>query len=366
MATSLCKTNVLRLYRDVMEDVMHEVRELFLEDGVDEQVWLELKQAWETKLHANKAVHNPADHHVENKPEINIGPIAATHNNATVAGQWEDEQVIMKKPMGVTNGVNDFPKLQQPKQVICNQVPPNNHVQTCIARIPVETKLIPLQVTLPAPPGSDLGQRVLTIQVPASALQGNQLHKVLTGPVISATMNLPQALASSVLQQHVNAAFKSQQQPIKKPVMQFDGTLNESSSEDEMDCNQSGDSSQEINFKHFKNNINIEQIDGARDTSDEEDEASENDDVSDEVDEDKDEDEQDMDDTGPEEEPLNSEDDVTDEDPSDVFDTDNVIVCQYDKITRSRNKWKFHLKDGIMNLNGEDFVFQKANGDAEW
>lgn len=42
-----------------------------------------------------------------------------------------------------------------------------------------------------------------------------------------------------------------------------------------------------------------------------------------------------------------------------------VKVC-YFQITRSRNRWKFHLKDGIMNLNGEDFVFQKANGDAEW
>lgn len=36
------------------------------------------------------------------------------------------------------------------------------------------------------------------------------------------------------------------------------------------------------------------------------------------------------------------------------------------QITRSRNKWKFHLKDGVMNLNGKDFVFQKAVGDAEW
>lgn len=35
---------------------------------------------------------------------------------------------------------------------------------------------------------------------------------------------------------------------------------------------------------------------------------------------------------GAEEEPLNSEDDVTDEDASDLFDTDNVIVCQYDKV----------------------------------
>ena len=44
----------------------------------------------------------------------------------------------------------------------------------------------------------------------------------------------------------------------------------------------------------------------------------------------------------------------------------NVVVCQWDKIGRARNKWKFHLKDGIMNLNGKDYVFQKAIGEAEW
>lgn len=40
-----------------------------------------------------------------------------------------------------------------------------------------------------------------------------------------------------------------------------------------------------------------------------------------------------------------------------------IIILQ---ISRTRNKWKFHLKDGIMNMNGEDYLFQRANGDAEW
>lgn len=43
---------------------------------------------------------------------------------------------------------------------------------------------------------------------------------------------------------------------------------------------------------------------------------------------------------------------------------DELICCR--QITRSRNKWKFHLKDGIMNLDGKDYIFQKAGGDAEW
>ncbi|NWR28770.1 TF2AY factor, partial [Tachuris rubrigastra] len=67
-----------------------------------------------------------------------------------------------------------------------------------------------------------------------------------------------------------------------------------------------------------------------------------------------------------EEDPLNSGDDVSEQDIPDLFDTDNVIVCQYDKIHRTKNKWKFFLKDGVMSFEGKDHVFAKAIGDAEW
>ncbi|NWV56605.1 TF2AY factor, partial [Daphoenositta chrysoptera] len=67
-----------------------------------------------------------------------------------------------------------------------------------------------------------------------------------------------------------------------------------------------------------------------------------------------------------EEDPLNSSDDVSEQDIADLFDTDNVIVCQYEKIHRTKNKWKFHLKDGVMSIEGKDHVFAKATGDAEW
>lgn len=222
-------------------------------------------------------------------------------------------------------------------------------MQTPIAQV-VENKLVPIQITLPAQPGGDGAQRVLTIQVPSSALQGNQLHKVLTGPVITATMSLPQQVASSVLQQHVNAAFSSQQQAVtigsivSKTVIQNDGALDASSSEDEieieLDLPEAGCSASTPGLtlqkfkcnKRHKRNSKMVQTDGAQDTSDDDDDASEDDEGSDEGDDDKDEDEQEMDEGGPEEEPLNSEDDVTDEDPSDLFDTENVVVCQYDKV----------------------------------
>ena len=31
-------------------------------------------------------------------------------------------------------------------------------------------------------------------------------------------------------------------------------------------------------------------------------------------------------------EPLNSDDDVSEEDPTELFDTENVVVCQFEKV----------------------------------
>ena len=116
------------------------------------------------------------------------------------------------------------------------------------------------------------------------------------------------------------------------------------------------------------------QFDGeSYDSSEEEGEEDEDDDESDE-----DESDDDESDTESEESSTNktvkheykelcSDDDVTsEEDPIAMFDTDNVVVCQYDKIHRTKTRWRFNLKSGIMNLNGREHVFQKAVGEANW
>lgn len=118
------------------------------------------------------------------------------------------------------------------------------------------------------------------------------------------------------------------------------------------------------------NSTSVPQLDGSNGSSDDDDNDDESDgefpDGDDDVDISDDEEDKETDTNRDDEDPLNSGDDVSNEESSEMFDTDNVVVCQYDKITRNRNKWKFHLKDGIMNINGQDYVFQKAVGDAEW
>lgn len=76
------------------------------------------------------------------------------------------------------------------------------------------------------------------------------------------------------------------------------------------------------------------QMDGAADTSDEDasDVSDDNLDGDDDDDLDKDDEDEADGEGGAEEEPLNSDDDVSEEEQADLFDTDNVVVCQYDKV----------------------------------
>jgi len=46
--------------------------------------------------------------------------------------------------------------------------------------------------------------------------------------------------------------------------------------------------------------------------------------------------------------------------------TENIILCQFEKVTRIKNKRKCNLKAGVMHLNGRDYLFNRANGEFEW
>ena len=45
---------------------------------------------------------------------------------------------------------------------------------------------------------------------------------------------------------------------------------------------------------------------------------------------------------------------------------DDIVLCQYEKVTRTKNKWRCVLKDGIMHIKGRDYIFGKAHGEFEW
>lgn len=354
MAQTSAASSVLKLYQLVIEDVVANVRDAFLDEGVDEQVLQEMKQIWTNRLMASKAVevapepqaptsgqppplaNNPKANGTKSKKasaveqknsstsvngstKSNVPPLASTVPKTTQPAKNQQQTPAVKTEP------EQQPTTSQPSTAN-SQNGPSAMQQTALD----PKKLIPIQITLPPQP-NEVENRVLTIKVPALAIQEKQLlPQLITSEIITSIMPLQPSVASAVLQQHVTSVLNSMYGENQiKVSRQVDGTAGDTSDEDGSD----------ISDDHY-------------------------DDDEDDIDEDgSDLNEAEL---GAEEEPLNSEDDVTDEDAADLFETDNVVVCQYDKINRSRNKWKFYLKDGIMNIDGKDYVFQKSNGDAEF
>uniref|UniRef100_A0A673MTF5 Transcription initiation factor IIA subunit 1-like n=1 Tax=Sinocyclocheilus rhinocerous TaxID=307959 RepID=A0A673MTF5_9TELE len=352
-----------KLYRSVMEDVISEVRELFLDEGVDEQVLMELKTLWENKLMQSKSVEG---FHTEEQQVLQAQQQQAQQKQLQTQPQQvllppvqqaPQQQVIVQDPkilqhmsatgmsaaataatLALPAGVTPFQQLITHQGQILQVVRAANGAQYIIQ--PQQQMVLQQQVLPQMQPGvvqAPVIQQVLTPlqgglpQQTGVIIQPQQI--VLTGNKVQQNTQVMQAAAMAVLPEQ--GALHVQPQP------QAQAPQQQASQQPPM----------------------VLQVDGAGDTSSEEDEEEE-----DEYDEDEDEDKEKNggEDGQVEEEPLNSGDDVSDEEDQELFDTENVVVCQYDKIHRSKNKWKFHLKDGIMNLNGRDYVFSKAIGDAEW
>eukprot|EP00013_Stygamoeba_regulata_P023754 CAMPEP_0177647912 /NCGR_PEP_ID=MMETSP0447-20121125/10549_1 /TAXON_ID=0 /ORGANISM="Stygamoeba regulata, Strain BSH-02190019" /LENGTH=139 /DNA_ID=CAMNT_0019150521 /DNA_START=46 /DNA_END=462 /DNA_ORIENTATION=+ len=63
---------------------------------------------------------------------------------------------------------------------------------------------------------------------------------------------------------------------------------------------------------------------------------------------------------------LESDEEEQDEEEQDPAYNDNVVLCQFEKVSRNKAKWKCVLKDGVMHINDTDYVFSKSNGEFDW
>ncbi|KAG9235967.1 putative transcription initiation factor IIA large subunit [Amylocarpus encephaloides] len=70
------------------------------------------------------------------------------------------------------------------------------------------------------------------------------------------------------------------------------------------------------------------------------------------------------------EDAINSDLDDPDDGLNDEEDDDegmgHIMLCMYDKVQRVKNKWKCVMKDGVLTVNGKEYVFHKAQGEYEW
>ncbi|XP_047270091.1 transcription initiation factor IIA large subunit isoform X6 [Capsicum annuum] len=74
------------------------------------------------------------------------------------------------------------------------------------------------------------------------------------------------------------------------------------------------------------------------------------------------------DDVDDDDEPLNENDDdeLDDVDQGEDLNTAHLVLAQFDKVTRTKSRWKCTLKDGIMHINNKDILFNKANGEFDF
>ncbi|XP_010521880.1 PREDICTED: transcription initiation factor IIA subunit 1-like [Tarenaya hassleriana] len=66
---------------------------------------------------------------------------------------------------------------------------------------------------------------------------------------------------------------------------------------------------------------------------------------------------------------LNEDDDddeLDDLDSGEDVNTQHLVLAQFDKVSRTKSRWKCTLKDGIMHINDKDILFNKATGEFDF
>lgn len=44
----------------------------------------------------------------------------------------------------------------------------------------------------------------------------------------------------------------------------------------------------------------------------------------------------------------------------------DILLCQFEKVTRVKSRWRGILRSGLININGCDLAFGKCNLDFQW
>lgn len=338
--------NTSSLYRNVIDDVIRNVKEAFNDEGIDEAIIKELKELWEQKIATTKAIEPDEKARSRNQ---NMNLMA----NCSIGMSYQNAHGINQRATNYQHGV--------PMAVrnVGTVVQGSNFVQ----RMPAVRFMDGLPVMLSGANGPSTSAThqptfTLPVSMPAAVQnlhtttidgrqQPQQQIRYLILPQMNASTAANSVIVSSgsggttIVRPQV-AARGNTVQPLQHLTPQASPATTKS------------------------NSNNIVQLDGPPDVniSDDDDEDFDNieEDAADDVDED-DENTNFVEDV----EPLNSDDDdLINENADELFEADDIIVCQYENIVRTRSKWKLLLKDGIMNLNGKDYVFNKASGETEF
>ncbi|XP_019726017.1 TFIIA-alpha and beta-like factor isoform X1 [Hippocampus comes] len=414
---------VVKLYLSIIDDVIENMRELFLDEGLEDCVLDDLRHLWETKMMESKAMDDfrknnsdspnfvlqlppnysrndaehaapvviPASQNIHSFPVQNNSETLATFSlpaglsypvqiPAGVTLQTATGQLYkVNVPVVVTQAPAVQQTFSQPPQTVTERIeppvpPPASSQPT--ERLPREPSPVPVPTLVDSLPPLDSfslpsQESSLPQQDPMPEYPQFEIgsEEVLTDTPQFKSSDIDDILKVVIEEEREKAArarnlahakFYDQPQSVLgldldynynalSDIVQLDGAADNSDLEEEDVSLEENDFLGMINAEALKalQEGGVSSDGNSSSSSSDSEEAEELDQVEDE-------------------DPLNSGDDVFEQDIPDLFDSENIIVCQYDKIHRSKNRWKFHLKDGVMSYGGRDYVFSKAIGEAEW
>ncbi|XP_015133501.1 TFIIA-alpha and beta-like factor isoform X3 [Gallus gallus] len=333
---------VPKLYKSVIEDVIESIQGLFAEEGVDKQVLRNLKELWETKVMQSKATeglfkHSHHSSHLTVQFPHNFHHVLQASTASFVIPTGGGFQHFMAADLGASQ---KGATLTFPSSVAYPiHVPAGLTLQTASGQL--------YKVNMPVMVAHGQGDASILQHPLQQVFQPIGQPSVLKTNLATVAPMEPTEQVESDLQSEKGICSDTE------GIIQLDGTCDGSPKKEVLHT-------KDTEENEFIDIIESEDLKILEDEEDEEADSISNSESSSSCD--NEEPQTDV----VEEDPLNSDDDVSDLDIADLFDTNNVIVCQYEKIHRSKNKWKFFLKDGVMSFNGKDYVFAKAVGDAEW
>ncbi|MCP9259748.1 TFIIA-alpha and beta-like factor [Dirofilaria immitis] len=372
------------VYKGVINDVIGQVKEAFLDENVDIDVLQQLKKDWEEKLIASNSVDWDGPRHVpppplrQMKQPIMTSTSIPPGSTVRIAQNGQFNQRILKHILvqqsarsSASSSSSSSSSSQAAQPALVMQASGTSSVQRPVhqvqyisaANIPISdpntvviqrqsiqntsqiATMTPGMITFPAGQGQarivqQAGQQFLmhagsgTANLPT----GSSVMILNTGSQIPVTLN------NAVVYQPANRQTlqSGQANPkLEDAIQLLDGATN-------LTVKTSRAGSSRTNRKHTGREIdrkcktplkNLVQLDGATRVSD----------------------------SSSEEEEMDEEDD---DDPlrtiADRISEEGNAVEDEDQVHRARSKWKFTLKDGIMHIRGKDHCFQRCSGEAEW
>ncbi|PPQ88446.1 hypothetical protein CVT25_011572, partial [Psilocybe cyanescens] len=291
-------------------DVIRSIKPEFDEYGVSEEVLAQLQRKWEDKVIASHVAE------FENPAPPPSAP-SATHPAIVAAAAAQQQQLHHVYPPHPMHMMPHYGQQHNP------YAPISTTPQPTVKAEPVDNRymLNPAPYTLPPLPGPNLASRQLPPPTTVSPNPGGQ-----TGVI-----NFPrngQAQAGASARPYALPAQTSATQPPRLP--QVDGPSESSGDED-------SSSPPPGQFAPRTSHPSLPQLPAPSGPSTHDSEAINSD----------------LDDSDTENE---------DEDEDGAAGETDIVFCTYDKVARVKNKWKCVLKDGMIHINGKDYLFAKCTG----